>query len=104
MGDGKFRQQLFQHVFPLVFVFDHDFKNGLDVVFNAQRTENGGLLRQVADSHPRAAVHRHVGDVLPVDVNVAVIGRDQPGNAVKAGGFAGAVRSQQTDRFAAAHV
>ena len=45
------------------------YEGGTFVVFNRQRAENGGFLRQVADAHAGAAIHRQIGDVLAVNVN-----------------------------------
>ena len=62
-----------------------------------------GLLRQIADAEPRAAIHRQIGDVLAVELDRAGIGGDQPGDDVKAGRLAGAVRAEQPDHLAALH-
>ena len=64
--------------------------------------EDRGFLRQVADAHAGALVHRLGGDVLAVEDDRAVVGRDQAGDHVEAGGLAGAVGAQQARHLAAA--
>src|SRR5262249_41825305 len=63
--------------------------------------EDRGLLRQIADAEPGAPIHRQLGDVGAVEIDLADIGRDQAGDDVEAGGLAGAVRAEQSDRLAA---
>lgn len=61
-------------------------------------------MGKVADTHAGAAVHRQVGDVFAVNVDVAVVGGNQAGNAIKTGCFSGAVGAEQADGLAAADV
>src|SRR3546814_14431007 len=57
-------------------------------------------MRQVAYAEPRPPVHGKRGDVLTVEQDPAVIGRDQTGDDIEAGRLAGAVRSEQADDLA----
>ena len=63
-----------------------------------------GFLRQVADAEPGALIHRQFGDVAAVELDAAFIGFDQAGRHVEHGGLAGAVRAEQADGFALAHI
>lgn len=47
-------------------------------------------------------MHRHVGDWPLIQKNFAFVRPNQPDNHVKASGFAGSVRSEQTDDFTTA--
>ena len=94
MGYREFGQQFFQHVFTLAFVINNNFKNRLNVFFDGQCAEDRSFLRQVANSHAGTAVHRQIGNVMSVNVDITVVRSNQPGNAIETGGFAGAVRPQ----------
>ena len=59
--------------------------------------EHGWLLREVAESAPRAPVHRHARDVLAVEHHPAVVGCHHPDDHAEARGLAGAVGAEQTD-------
>ncbi len=63
--------------------------------------EDRGLLRQVADAEARALIHRQVRDVVAVELDLALVGLDQPGDHVEHRGLAGAVRPEQPDRLTA---
>jgi len=65
--------------------------------------EDRCLLRQIADAEARPAIHRQIGDVLPVELDRPGIGGDEAGDDVEAGGLAGAVGAEQTDDLAALH-
>jgi hypothetical protein len=82
--------------------FDH-LQHGADVLLHRQAAEDRGLLRQIADAKPRPPVHRHVGDVVAVDLDGALIGPHQTGDHVEDGGLAGAVGAEKPDRLAARH-
>ena len=81
----------------------HHFEHGADVVLDRQAAEDRGFLRQVADAEPRAAIHRHGGDVEAVDLDRALVDRHEAGDHVEAGRLAGAVRPEQADGLAGAH-
>ena len=82
---------------------DH-LQHRADVLLDVEAAEDRGFLRQVADAEPRALVHRQRGDVVAVELDAAGVGFDQPGDHVEDRGLAGAVRPEQADRLAAAHV
>ena len=82
---------------------DH-FEHGADVLLDGEAAKDRGFLRQIADAEPRALIHRQLGDVVAVELDRAAIGLDQAGDHVEHGGLAGAVRAEQADRFAAAHI
>ncbi len=86
----------------LAALLDH-LEHGADVVLHGQAAEDRGLLRQVADAEPRAAVHRHGGDVEAVDLDRPLVDRHEAGDHVEAGRLAGAVGAEQADRLAGAH-
>src|SRR5260364_63300 len=50
---------------------------------------------------PRASLNRQHAHGMAVERNLAGIERDQPDHHIKGGGFAGAVRTQQSDNLAA---
>ncbi len=64
----------------------------------------GRFLRQVADAAPRALVHRQPGEVLTVQEHLAAVGMLQADDHVKARRLAGAVRPEQADDLAGAHL
>ena len=100
MADGKIAQQLLQPVAAAVgVVFDH-LQHGGDVLFDGQAAKDRHLLRQIADAQTGALIHRQRGHVLTVDIDMPGIGRDQTGDAVKAGGLARAVGPQQRHHLA----
>jgi hypothetical protein len=71
------------------------FDHRLDVLLDRHAAEDRGLLRQIAEAHAGALVHRLGRDVLAVQPDRAAVGRDQAGDHVEAGGLAGAVGAQQ---------
>src|SRR5579859_1688077 len=71
-----------------------------DVFAHAHAAEDRGLLRQIAHAHAGALVHRLRGDVLAVEVDRAIVRRDQAGDHVEAGGLAGAVGAEQAHDLA----
>ncbi len=82
---------------------DH-FEHGADVLLDREAAEDRGFLRQIADAEARALIHRQLGDVVAVELDGAAIGLDQAGDHVEHRGLAGAVRAEQADRLAAAHI
>ena len=77
------------------------FRGRADVFLDRQPAEDRGFLRQIADAEARAAIHRQLRDVVTVELDRAVIGRDEAGDHVEAGGLAGAVGAQQAHHLAA---
>ena len=82
---------------------DH-FEHGADIVLDAQPAEDRGFLRQIADAEARALIHRQRGHIEAVEFDASVVGLDQTGDHVEHRGLAGAVRAEQADRLALAHV
>src|SRR5690606_19994599 len=76
------------------------FEDGEYVFRHAQAAEHRGFLRQVADSEACARVHRQGGDIAIVDLDGAVVGRDEADDHVERGGLARAVGAEQADDFA----
>ena len=70
------------------------------VVVNAETTENGGFLRQIADPATRARVQRQKTDVFIVNDNVAGIARHNTHDHVEGGRFTRTVRAKQPHDFA----
>ena len=102
MRDVEFLEQRIEAALALLAaLFDH-FEHGADVVFDRQAAEDRGFLRQIADAEAGAAVHRHRRHVETVDLDLALVDRHQPGDHVEAGGLAGAVGAEQSDRLAGA--
>ncbi len=57
-------------------------------------------MGEVADAFSGPEVHREIGDVDAVKLNLAGIGVGQADNDVKSGGFAGPVGSEQANDLA----
>ncbi len=66
-GDVELLEQRVELALALLAARLDDFEHGADVVLDVEAAEDRGLLRQVADAEPRAAVHRQAGDVVPVE-------------------------------------
>ena len=75
-------------------------QDGEDVLLDGELAEDAGFLRQVAHAEAGPAVHRQRGDVLAVEQDLAVVGRDLAGGHAEAGGLAGAVGAEQADDLA----
>src|SRR5437667_3264652 len=70
-----------------------DCKN---VFFHRQLAKDRGLLRQIADAmHPRAQIHRNIGDVFAIEQHPALIERGEADDHIKGGCLAGAVGPEQ---------
>src|SRR5262245_25933862 len=103
-GDLELLQQRVEVGLAAAAVRLHHFEHGADVVLDIEAAKDRGLLRQVADAEARPLVHGQMGDVVAIELDLAAVGLDQPGDHVEGRGLAGAVRPQQTDRLAAPHV
>ena len=101
MGDRKLGQQRRQHLLAQIRRRLHNLEDRADVLLDREAAKDRRFLRQIADAEAGAPVHRQIGDVTPVEHDHAGIGRDQPGDDVKARRLAGPVRAEQADRFAA---
>ena len=101
MGDVQIVQQRIELCVDLLAVQFAQFQDGADVLRDGQLAKDRCLLRQVGQ--PRRA-RRWIGvwvKFCVVQEQVAAVQRHQAHHHVKAGGFAGAVGSEQTDDFAA---
>jgi hypothetical protein len=79
---------------------DH-FEHGADVLLDGEAAKDRGFLRQVADTEPRALIHRQLRHIMAVELDRAAIRLDQASDHVEHRGLAGAVRTEQADRLAA---
>ncbi|MPM04507.1 hypothetical protein SDC9_50785 [bioreactor metagenome] len=67
----------------------------LDVLPDRQIGKDLAPLRNIADAQPRALIGRRMGDVLPVETDVAPGGRHQPHDGLQQCRLAGAVPAQK---------
>ena len=100
MRDAEFGQQFVQHHFARVGIRLDHFEHRPDIVFHRQAAENRGFLRQITEAKPRAAYIGNIVTSIPPE-NLAGIRRHQACENIKARRFAGAVRAEQADDFAA---
>ncbi len=103
MRDRELLQQFVEALLALLSVLLGDLEYGADVVLDGKAAEDRGLLRQVADAEPRAAVHRHRRDVVAVYLDRALVDRHEAGDHVEAGRLARPVGSEQAHSLARAH-
>lgn len=101
MRDVKLVQQIVDDRLLLVFIAFDEFDHGAEILLNAEASENRRFLRQIADAQTCALIHGKIRNVRAVDKDTTAIGGDQPGDHVKTGCFAGAVRAEEADYFAA---
>ena len=80
---------------------DH-FEHAVDVLLNRHAAKNAGFLRQVTEAQDRAAVHRQVGDVLPIHHDAPGIGAHEAHDRIEAGRLASPVRTEQAEHLALA--
>ena len=104
MGDREFGEQVVEFGFAAVAVGFDDLEHGTNILLDREAPENRCLLRQIADAAARAAIHRKVGHVVPVEQDRAVVGGNKPGDHVEDGGLAGAIGAEEADRLAALDV
>src|SRR6476469_4734538 len=71
-----------------------------DVVLDGQLSENRWLLRQTADAKPGALVHRHVGDILAVENDLALLGLDQADDHIEGRRLARSVGAEEAYNLA----
>ena len=99
--DGEFGEQAVHQRGAMRRIRFDQFGRGANILFGRHAAEDRGFLRQITDAEARAAVHRKARDVVAVQRDGAVIGADQAGDHVEDRGLSGAVRTQQSDHFAA---
>jgi hypothetical protein len=75
VGDRELGQQLVEHGLAAVAVGLDHLQHAAHVLLDREAAEDRGLLRQVADAEPRPAIHRQVGDVVPVQGDPAIVRR-----------------------------
>ncbi len=75
-------------------------EDGQEVLLDGQLSENGFLLGKVAHAHPRAAVHRVIGNVVALEDDPAAIRAHEADDHVEAGGLAGAIGAEKPDDLA----
>src|SRR5207302_1540063 len=98
--DGELVEQALEAVRLLGIAQWQGLENGADVLLDGELAEHGGLLRQVADPHARAAVHRLRRDVPAVEHDLAAVGTDQTGDHVEARGLPCPVGAEQAHDLA----
>ena len=73
VGDGEFGQQILERrLAPFAVRIGH-LENRANIVFDRQAAEDRGLLRQVADPQPGAAIHGQAGDIVVVQQHAAFV-------------------------------
>src|SRR5205807_2455141 len=102
--DVELVEQRVEVAFALAAVRLDQLQHRADVVLHVEPAKVRRLLRQIADAEAGALIHGQFGDVVAIELDPAAIGPDQARDHVKHRRLAGAVRAEQTDRFAAAHV
>src|SRR3546814_6882119 len=103
VGDGKLGEQALEHRLAGLAHRLGVFQHAADVLLDGEAAEDGGFLRKIADAESRAPVHRHVGDVVAIQGDPAVVGRNEAGGDIDAGGLSRPVGTVQADRLSALH-
>jgi len=99
--DAELGQQGIDQTLALGLVRLYQFENGAQIVGHRHATEYRRFLRQIADSHLGALVHRQMRDVLAIEQDLSLLSGNQPGDYVEACSLARTVGTQQTDSLAA---
>src|SRR6185295_694392 len=100
MSNMQVIEQRFQLVFHVLFI-RAQFQHCLDILCDRQLAEDGSLLRQVGQPHPRTSMYRHTVEILLVQIDVAAISWNEADDHVKARRLAGSVGSEQAHNLAA---
>src|ERR1700704_2217784 len=74
------------------------------VFFHGELAKHRGFLGQIRQPHAGTAVHRQMTDLFAVQLNPAVVHRNQPDDHVEACRLARAIRPEQADDFSARHL
>ena len=93
MRQVEFFNQLLQFLLLIFLAEIGQFQYGADIIFHGHFAEYTRLLRQIADTHLGAFVHRETRDVLVIEEDTAVIRGYKTGRHIECGGLAGAVGS-----------
>ena len=75
------------------------FENGEEVVGDAEFSEDGFFLGEVAHAVACSFVHGLVCDVFILEADATVIRAHKAGDHVEGGGFSGAIWSEEADDF-----
>ena len=102
--DSELVQQLFAPLAAFLFRKRERFQDGQDIFLHGEFAKDRFLLRQVTHPEARAFVHRVVRHVRAVKKDATVVGPHQAYDHIEAGRLAGAVRAEQADDLARAHV
>ena len=68
-----------------------------DIVLHRHLAKDAGFLRQVADAGARPLIHRIAGDLLVVDIDMALVGNDQSRGHIERCRLTGSVRTEEPD-------
>src|ERR671911_1038560 len=99
MLDRELVQHVIQPIVPLIAAQPSGFKDRQNVLLHCHLAEDGGLLRQIADSISRALVHRHLGELNTVHPDTTLVRADEARNKVEGRGLSRAVRSEKSNDF-----
>src|SRR6266567_1660223 len=75
--DVEFLEQLVELHLALFLARLDDFEHRADIVLDVQAAENRGFLRQIADAEAGALIHRQMRDVVVLELDLALVCRDQ---------------------------
>ena len=71
-----------------------------DVVLDVEPTKDRRFLRKITDTEPGTLIHRELGDVVSVELDLPAIGLDQACDHIEHSGLAGSVWAEQANGFA----
>src|SRR5579859_5061175 len=103
MRDVQVMQQGIELGIDIVLFQLAQFQNGANIFRDGELPEDRGFLRQVGQAQSGAPVDWRVREGLLVEEQITPVERHQSDHHVEAGGFAGAVGSEQSDHFAAGY-
>src|SRR5262249_39204852 len=102
--DLELLQQSIEIRFATTTIRFHDLEHRADVVLHIEAAKDRRFLRQITDAEPRPLVHRQMGHLVAIELDVTPVSLDEPRDHVERGSLTGAIWSQQADRLAATHV
>src|SRR3977135_3469816 len=71
-----------------------------DILHHAEIAEDAAKLERTRDTTARQSLGRKAGDALPIEPDLATVGRVEPGNEIEQGGLACTIRAYEADQFA----
>src|SRR5215831_18121743 len=101
MCDPEFGKQFLDHGLEARGIWLYEFGRGADILFRCHPAKNRRLLRQVADTEPRAAVHGQSRYIVAIDFNRSGVCRYEPADHVEARRLARSIRAEQADDLSA---